>query len=172
MSTMLDDVEFVRFKRDTTLFDSKNKEWKIGKYSLVAYRRIIQHGTPFVCIYLGEYTIHFDDFNIEDFVEPLSDNIQYIVDTLVGAQEEIDKVAESFNPVPATKEQKERLEKLCEGLVKVELTPIEKMSDNELCRKLDIARRNVEKWQKREKDIQRERSRRYCYRKSLEDTEW
>lgn len=66
----------------------------------------------------------------------------------------------------------ERLEKLCEGLVKYEPTPIEKMSDNELCRKLDIARRNVEKWQKREKDIQRERSRRYCYRKSLEDTEW
>ena len=95
-----------------------------------------------------------------------------LADIFTNAQEEIDKAAESFNPVPATKEQKERLEKLCEGLVKVELTPIEKMSDNELCRKLDIARRNIEKWQKREKDIQRERSRRYCYRKSLEDTEW
>ena len=56
--------------------------------------------------------------------------------------------------------------------MKVELTPIQKMSDNELCRKLDIARRNVEKWQKREEDIQRERSRRYAYRKSLEDVEW
>lgn len=57
-------------------------------------------------------------------------------------------------------------------LVKVEPTPIQKMSDNELCRKLDIARRNIEKWQKREEEIQRERSNRYMYRKSLEDTEW
>ena len=56
--------------------------------------------------------------------------------------------------------------------MKVELTPIQKMSDNELCRKLDIARHNIEKWQKREEDIQRERSRRYAYRKSLEDIEW
>lgn len=172
MSTMLDDTKFVRFKCDTTLFDSKNKEWKIGKYSLVAYRRVIQHGTPFVCIYLGEYTIYFTDFNIEDYVEPLEGAEKKLADIFVNAKEEIDKAAESFNPVPATKEQKERLEKLCEGLVKYEPTPIEKMSDNELCRKLDIARRNIEKWQKREKDIQRERSRRYCYRKSLEDTEW
>jgi hypothetical protein len=51
-------------------------------------------------------------------------------------------------------------------------TAIEKMSDNELCRKLDIARRNIEKWQKREKDIQFERSRRYRYYKSMQDTEW
>ena len=172
MSATLNDVKFVRFKCDTTLFDSKNKEWKIGKYSLVAYRRIIQYGTHYVCIYFGEYTIYFADFNIEDFVEPLSDNIQHIVDTLVGAQEEIDKTAESFNPVPATKEQKERLEKSCEGLVKVELTPIQKMSDNKLCRKLDIARRNVEKWQKRIDDIQRERSSRYCHWKSMQEPEW
>ena len=53
-----------------------------------------------------------------------------------------------------------------------ELTPIEKMSDNELCRKLDIARRNIEKWQKREKDIQRERSRRYRNWKSQQEVEW
>ena len=57
-------------------------------------------------------------------------------------------------------------------LVKVGLTPIQKMSDNELCRKLDIARRNVKKWQKRIDDIQRERSSRYCYWKSMQDTEW
>lgn len=46
-------------------------------------------------------------------------------------------------------------------LVKHEPTPIEKMSDYMLLRKLEIARRNIEKWQKREKEIQRERSRRY-----------
>lgn len=66
----------------------------------------------------------------------------------------------------------EGLEKLCEGLVKVELTPIQKMSDNELCRKLDIARRNVEKWQKRIDDIQNERSMRYMEWKSMQDPEW
>ena len=64
------------------------------------------------------------------------------------------------------------LEEIEEGLVKVELTPIQKMSDNELCRKLDIARHNIEKWKKREEEIQRERSSRYAYRKSLEDVEW
>ena len=69
-----------------------------------------------------------------------------------------------------TKEEIE--EKFCECLVKVELTPIQKMSDNELCRKLDIARRNVEKWQKRIDDIQRERSSRYCHWKSMQDVEW
>ena len=58
------------------------------------------------------------------------------------------------------------------GLVKIELTPIQKMSDNELCRKLDIARRNVEKWQKRVEDIQYERSSRYCDWKSMQDPEW
>lgn len=66
----------------------------------------------------------------------------------------------------------EGIEKLYDGLVKVELTPIQKMSDNELCRKLDIARRNVEKWQKRIDDIQRERSSRYCHWKSMQDPEW
>lgn len=64
------------------------------------------------------------------------------------------------------------LSELERDLVKVEPTPIQKMSDNELCRKLDIARRNIEKWKKREDEIQRERSRRYAYRKSLEDPEW
>ena len=81
-------------------------------------------------------------------------------------------IIESFNPVPPTEEQKERLEKLFEGLVKVELTPIQKMSDNELCRKLEIARRNVEKWQKRVEDIQNERSSRYCHWKSMQEPEW
>lgn len=64
------------------------------------------------------------------------------------------------------------LDNIEDCFMKVEPTPIEKMSDNELCRKLDIARRNIEKWQKREEDIQRERSSRYAYRKSLEDVEW
>ena len=64
------------------------------------------------------------------------------------------------------------IEKFCECLVKVERTSIQKMSDNELCRKLDIARRNVEKWQKRIDDIQRERSRRYCDWKSMQKPEW
>ena len=64
------------------------------------------------------------------------------------------------------------LEEIGENFVKVELTPIQKMSDNGLCRKLDIARRNIEKWKKKENEIQRERSRRYAYRKSLEDVEW
>lgn len=64
------------------------------------------------------------------------------------------------------------LEEIGDNFVKVELTPIQKMSDNELCRKLDIARRNIEKWKKREDEIQRERSNRYAYRKSLEDVEW
>ena len=63
------------------------------------------------------------------------------------------------------------LEEIGESFVKVELTPIQKMSDNELCRKLDIARRNIEKWKKREDEIQRERSNRYAYRKSLEEDE-
>ena len=64
------------------------------------------------------------------------------------------------------------LEEIENNFVRVELTPIQKMSDNELCRKLDIARRNIEKWKKREDEIQRERSLRYAYRKSLEDVEW
>ena len=59
-----------------------------------------------------------------------------------------------------------------DDFIVVEPTAIEKMSDNELCRKLDIARRNIEKWQKREKDIQQERSRRYRNWKSKQDTEW
>lgn len=63
-------------------------------------------------------------------------------------------------------------ERFCECLVEVELTPIQKMSDNELSKKLDIARRNIEKWQNREKDIQRERSRRYADWKSKQDVEW
>ena len=108
----------------------------------------------------------------EVYVEPLEGTEKELADIFTDAQEEIDKVVESFNPVPATDEQKERLEKFCEGLVKVELTPIQKMSDNELCRKLDIARRNVEKWQKRVDDIQRERSSRYCHWKSMQDPEW
>ena len=58
------------------------------------------------------------------------------------------------------------------NFIKVELTAIEKMSDRELLRKLDIARRNIEKWQKREKDIQNECSRRYRHYKSMQDTEW
>ena len=55
----------------------------------------------------------------------------------------------------------EELKKLVDCYAKHELTPIEKMSDYMLMRKLDIARKNIEKWQKREKEIQRERSRRY-----------
>jgi hypothetical protein len=61
---------------------------------------------------------------------------------------------------------------LDEMFVKVEPTPIQKMSDNELYRKLDIARRNVEKWQKRIDDIQNERSSRYRHWKSMQDSEW
>jgi len=56
--------------------------------------------------------------------------------------------------------------------VKVDPTSVQKMSDNELCRKLDIARRNIEKWQKREKDIQDERARRYRHWKFQQDIEW
>lgn len=59
-----------------------------------------------------------------------------------------------------------------EDFIVVKPTAIEKMSDNELCRKLDIARRNIEKWQKREKAIQYERSKRYMDRKSKQDIEW
>jgi hypothetical protein len=55
--------------------------------------------------------------------------------------------------------------------VKVEPTSIQKMSDNELLKKLDIARRNIEKWQKREKDIQYERSKRYRDWKSKQDVD-
>lgn len=55
----------------------------------------------------------------------------------------------------------EELKKWVDCLEKPELTPIEKMSDHMLVVKLDIARKNIEKWQKREKEIQRERSRRY-----------
>lgn len=55
----------------------------------------------------------------------------------------------------------EKLKKLVDCLEKHEPTPIEKMSDHMLVIKLDIARKNIEKWQKREKEIQRERSRRY-----------
>ena len=70
-----------------------------------------------------------------------------------------------------TVEQKAK-EKFDDMFIVIEPTPIEKMSDNELCRKLDIARRNIEKWQKRKKDIQRERSRRYRDWKSKQETEW
>lgn len=59
-----------------------------------------------------------------------------------------------------------------DDFIEVKLTAIERMSDNELCRKLDIARRNIEKWKKREKDIQNERSRRYRHYKSMQETEW
>lgn len=45
------------------------------------------------------------------------------------------------------------LSELEKDLVRVEPTSIQKMSDNELCRKLDIARRNIEKWKKREDEI-------------------
>lgn len=55
----------------------------------------------------------------------------------------------------------EKLKEWVDCLKKPELTPIEKMSDYMLMRKLDIARKNIEKWQKREEEIQRERSRRY-----------
>ena len=63
-------------------------------------------------------------------------------------------------------------ERFDDMFIVVETTAIERMSDNELCRKLDIARRNIEKWQKREKDIQNERSRRYRHWKSKQETEW
>lgn len=59
-----------------------------------------------------------------------------------------------------------------DDFIVVEPTAIEKMSDNELSRKLDIARRNIEKWKKRENDIQNERSRRYRDWKSKQDIEW
>lgn len=55
----------------------------------------------------------------------------------------------------------EKLKEWVDSYEKHELTPIEKMSDYMLMKKLDIARKNIEKWQKREKEIQRERSRRY-----------
>ena len=90
---------------------------------------------------------------------------------VTAAKQSYDTI-ESIDPVPATEEQKRRLEKLLGDFVRVELTPIQKMSDNELCRKLDIARRNVEKWQKRVEDIQNERSKRYRHQKSMQDPEW
>ena len=63
----------------------------------------------------------------------------------------------------------EELKKWTGCLVKPEPTPIEKMSNTMLVRKLDIARKNIKKWQKREEDIQRERSRRYTMNNSFLD---
>ena len=157
-------------KRDVTVCDVNSIAVHINKGDTIMYARFNLHGILRIIFKGGVF--NFTDFNIEDYVEPLEGVEKELADIFTNAQEEIDKATESFNPVPATKEQKERLEKFCEGLVKVELTPIQKMSDNELCRKLDIARRNVEKWQKRIDDIQRERSSRYCHWKSMQDPEW
>ena len=161
----------LRSEIDFNRYHIGSREIHFNKGDLIGYTRFNLNGIMILRIYINDGSFDFPDFNIEDYVEPLERAEKELADIFINAQKEIDKVVESFNPVPATKEQKERLEKLCEGLVKRELTPIEKMSDNELCRKLDIARRNIEKWQKRIDDIQRERSRRYCYRKFLEDTE-
>lgn len=161
-----------RCKMDITLCTADSKEIHYKKGTLIWYTRFNLNGTLYIRICSECGASDFPDFNIENFVEPLEGVEKELADIFITTVEQTNKVVESFNPIPATKEQKERLEKFCDGLVKVEPTPIQKMSDNELCRKLDIARRNVEKWQKREKDIQRERSIRYCYRKSLEDTEW
>ena len=161
-----------RCKTDFNRYNTASREIHFNRGDLIWYTRFNLKGTTLLRIYHDNNAFDFPDFSIEDYVEPLEGAEKELVDTFVNAQEEINKVIKSFNPVPATKEQKERLEKLCEGLVKVELTPIQKMSDNELCRKLDIARRNVEKWQKRIDDIQRERSSRYCHWKSMQEPEW
>lgn len=157
-------------KRDITVCDVNSITVHIDKGDTIMYARFNLHGILRLIVNGGVFNL--PDFNIEEYVEQLEGTEKELADTFINAQEEINRVAESFNPVPATDEQKERLEKLCEGLVKVEPTPIQKMSDNELCRKLDIARRNVEKWQKRIDDIQRERSSRYCHWKSMQDPEW
>lgn len=163
-------------KMPITVCDVNSITVHLNEGDTIMYTRFNLNGTLYVRIIFKGGIFNFLDFNIEDCVEPLEGAEKELADTFVNAQEEIDKAAESFNPVPATKEQKERLEKflgkLCEGFVKAELTPIQKMSDNELCRKLDIARRNVEKWQKRIDDIQRERSSRYRHWKSMQDVEW
>lgn len=159
-------------KKDFNKYNIDSKEIHFSKGALIWYTRFNLNDALYVRINSEGGCFNFPDFNIEDYIEPLNGAWKEIADVFTNAQEEIDKVAESFNPVPATDEQKKRLEKLCEGLVKVELTPIQKMSDNELCRKLDIARRNVEKWQKRIDDIQEERSSRYCHWKSMQDPEW
>lgn len=159
-------------KTPITVRNIDSREIHYNEGALIWYTRFNLNGTLYVRIYHDNGVFNFPDFNIEDYVEPLEGTEKELADIFTNAQEEIDKVAESFNPVPPTEEQKERLEKFCEGLVKVELTPIQKMSDNELCRKLDIARRNVEKWQKRVDDIQNERSSRYCHWKSMQDPEW
>lgn len=161
-----------RCKMDITLCTADSKEIHYKEGTLIWYTRFNLNGTLYIRICSECGVSDFPDFNIEDLVEPLEGVEKELADIFITTVEQTNKVVESFNPVSATKEQKERLEKLCEGLVKVEPTSIQKMSDNELCRKLDIARRNVEKWQKREKDIQRERSRRYCYRKSMQEPEW
>lgn len=161
-----------RCKMDITLCTADSKEIHYKEGTLIWYTRFNLNGTLYIRICSECGVSDFPDFNIEDLVEPLEGVEKELADIFITTVEQTNKVVESFNPVSATKEQKERLEKLCEGLVKVEPTSIQKMSDNELCRKLDIARRNVEKWLKREKDIQRERSRRYCYWKSQQDTEW
>ncbi len=159
-------------KTAITVCDVDSKEIHYNKGSLIWYTRFNLNGILYVRI-ISEYDASsFLDFNIEDYVEPLEGVEKELADIFVNTVEQTNKVVESFNPVPAIKEQKERLEKLCEGFVKHEPTAIEKMSDNELCRKLDIARRNVEKWQKRIDDIQRERSSRYRHWKSMQDPEW
>ena len=157
---------------DITLCTADSKETYYKKGTLIWYTRFNLNGTLYIRICSECGVSDFPDFNIEDLVEPLEGIEKKLADIFINTVEQTNKVVESFNPVSLTKEQKERLEKFCEGLVKVEPTPIEKMSDNELCRKLDIARRNVEKWQKRIDDIQRERSSRYCHWKSMQDVEW
>ena len=163
---------FWKCKTDFTKCNINLRKIYFHKGEIIWYTRYNLNGTIYLHIYLSGFTFDFPDFNIEDYIKPLEEAEKELVDVFTNVQEEIDKVSKSFNPVPPTEEQKERLEKLCEGLVKVELTPIQKMSDNELCRKLDIARRNVEKWQKRVEDIQNERSSRYCHWKSMQDPEW
>ena len=159
-------------KTDFNQYNASSKEMHFNKGDLIWYTRFNLNGIICLRICYDNDVFIFPNFNIEDYVEPLSGVEKELADIFISSQKEIDKVAESFNPVPATEEQKERLEKLCRGFVKVELTPIQKMSDNKLRRKLDIARRNVDKWQNRIDDIQAELYSRYRYWRLMQDPEW
>lgn len=58
---------------------------------------------------------------------------------------------------------------LTKYFMEVNPNSLSRMSDNELCKKLDIARKNIEKWNKREEDIQLERSLRIVRRGDIDN---
>ena len=118
-----------RCKMAITLCTADSKEIRYKEGTLIWYTRFNLNGTLYIRICSECGVSDFPDFNIEDLVEPLEGVEKELADVFINTVEQTNKVIESFNPVPPTKEQKERLEKLCDGLVKHEPTTIDNMKE-------------------------------------------